>query len=34
MLAQLIVVSHDRELEKAADQIYEVVRSEDISRIE
>ncbi|MCR8463705.1 MAG: AAA family ATPase [Crenarchaeota archaeon] len=33
MLAQLIVVSHDRELEEAADQIYEVVRSEGVSKI-
>jgi len=33
MLAQLIVVLHDRELEEAADQIYEVVRSEGVSKI-
>jgi len=33
MLAQLIVVLHDHELEEAADQIYEVVRSEGVSKI-
>ncbi|MEM3815710.1 MAG: AAA family ATPase [Candidatus Bathyarchaeia archaeon] len=33
MIAQLIIVSHDRELEEAADQIYEVIRSGGVSKI-
>lgn len=33
MLAQLIVVSHDRELEEAADLVYEVAREGGVSKI-
>jgi len=33
MIAQLIVVSHDRELEEAADVVYEVTREDGASKI-
>ena len=33
MIAQLIVVSHDRELEEAADIVYEVAREGGVSKI-
>jgi exonuclease SbcC len=33
LIPQTIIVSHDRELEEAADRIYEVVRSEGTSKI-
>ena len=33
MIAQLIVVSHDRELEEAADVVYEVAREDGASKI-
>ena len=33
MMAQLIVVSHDRELEEAADVVYEVARENGVSKI-
>ena len=33
MISQLIVVSHDRELEEAADIVYEVAREGGVSRI-
>jgi len=33
MISQLIVVSHDRELEEAADIVYEVAREDGASKI-
>ncbi|MEN2974917.1 MAG: AAA family ATPase [Candidatus Caldarchaeales archaeon] len=33
IIPQVILVSHDRELEEAADEVFEVVRSEGISKI-
>ena len=33
LIPQVIIVSHDRELEEAADRVYEVVRSEGTSKI-
>ena len=33
MISQLIVVSHDRELEEAADVVYEVAREDGVSKI-